>query len=300
MKAFLSVTAKCNMRCEYCYYNTGYLRADNNADPSLEELKKRIDFCKEFGCDKISFTGGEPFTRANQLFELIDYADNLGIKSVVVTNGKYFWKDVNSSLPERTINKVTCMAISLHIDRNTHIDEYFDKLRYATKERLAFFQNRIRFNFTLTKHNSNYLDKCIFFSKDMGIDLNIQPVVIDSTNPLAVYYDIRNIEENKKPMLYDQIGEWAQKSNNVDYGKRLIKYIREGNVESKECGAGKSFIIIQEGGEILPCFYRNDLSYGKYSDHSPAKYKEYFEKFNSQQKSCGGEQCIVLMETGGY
>jgi len=78
----LEVTGQCNLNCVYCY-NYG-CRAQK--DMPLEKIKKLIRECKTYGTKKFTFTGGEPFTRAD-LFEIIREVGEGGYVAIL-SNGK--------------------------------------------------------------------------------------------------------------------------------------------------------------------------------------------------------------------
>lgn len=75
--AVFILTARCNMDCKFCL-------SGNEKDMSTEYVKEKIDRLPE-SVSRVSYTGGEPFLR-DDLFELIEYAKELGYKTGVSTN----------------------------------------------------------------------------------------------------------------------------------------------------------------------------------------------------------------------
>ena len=77
-------TRLCNYKCGFCFHTqkTSYTLP-------LEKAIYGLKLLKEAGTRKINFAGGEPFTKANFLGELMKQCkDNIGIKKVsVITNG---------------------------------------------------------------------------------------------------------------------------------------------------------------------------------------------------------------------
>ena len=80
------ITSRCNECCGFCYRNPNNKELDLNSNKII--LKKLIDF----GVDKISFVGGEPFLYTG-LFELLEW-------------GKSYAKD-------KTVFSITTNAILL-------------------------------------------------------------------------------------------------------------------------------------------------------------------------------------------
>jgi MoaA/NifB/PqqE/SkfB family radical SAM enzyme len=61
----ISVTSKCNLHCEGCYYQA--LRATTDAEMSDERIERLVDEAKELGISFIVLAGGEPLMRPSIL-----------------------------------------------------------------------------------------------------------------------------------------------------------------------------------------------------------------------------------------
>ena len=88
-----NVTKACNLRCIHCY-----AKADNNPAPNeltTEEGFKLLEDLAKFGCPVILFSGGEPLVRPD-ILDLIHKAVNLGLRTVISTNGVL----IDHSLPK--------------------------------------------------------------------------------------------------------------------------------------------------------------------------------------------------------
>jgi len=79
--ASLKVTQNCNLSCSHCPWKNKI-----HSELSTEKWKKIIEQVKNRGCTLVTFEGGEPTLRSD-LQELIDYASELGLSTLVVTNG---------------------------------------------------------------------------------------------------------------------------------------------------------------------------------------------------------------------
>ncbi|MXR40548.1 pseudo-rSAM protein/SPASM domain protein [Halobaculum sp. WSA2] len=79
-----NLTKRCNLHCSHCY-----AAADTEVAPgelSTAEGKRLLDDLSDYGVPVVLFSGGEPLVR-DDLFELIRYADDRGIRPVLSTNG---------------------------------------------------------------------------------------------------------------------------------------------------------------------------------------------------------------------
>ncbi|MEM9354059.1 MAG: radical SAM protein [Planctomycetota bacterium] len=85
----IQYTDRCNARCPQCE-----MRVQNDFDRTALDLdrgKKLIDAAVKNGVAALSFTGGEPFLKKDEVLELIGYAGTAGIKYIRTgTNGFMF------------------------------------------------------------------------------------------------------------------------------------------------------------------------------------------------------------------
>ncbi len=79
-----NLTRGCNLACSHCY-----AAAETGAVPgelATAEGKRLLEDLAEYGVPVVLFSGGEPLVRED-LIELVGYAEDLGIRPVLSTNG---------------------------------------------------------------------------------------------------------------------------------------------------------------------------------------------------------------------
>src|SRR5438445_5812237 len=59
----LSVTDRCNLRCQYCMPEEEYVWLPREDILSFEEIARLVDVFADLGVDKVRLTGGEPLLR---------------------------------------------------------------------------------------------------------------------------------------------------------------------------------------------------------------------------------------------
>src|SRR3954464_1404071 len=81
----LSVTDRCNLRCEYCMPEEDYVWLPREDVLQFEEISALVDVFLSLGVDKIRLTGGEPLLRRDlpSLIEMI--AGKAGLKDLALT-----------------------------------------------------------------------------------------------------------------------------------------------------------------------------------------------------------------------
>ncbi len=83
----ISVTDRCNFRCQYCMPAEGMQWLPRDDILSFEEIERFARICvSRFGFNGIRLTGGEPLVRAH-LPELVERLAGLGVDLALTTNG---------------------------------------------------------------------------------------------------------------------------------------------------------------------------------------------------------------------
>ena len=83
----ISVTDRCNFRCQYCMPAEGMQWLPRKDILSFEEIERFARICvSRFGFNGIRLTGGEPLVRAH-LPELVERLAGLGVDLALTTNG---------------------------------------------------------------------------------------------------------------------------------------------------------------------------------------------------------------------
>ncbi|WP_236838848.1 GTP 3',8-cyclase MoaA [Caldalkalibacillus salinus] len=117
----LSVTDKCNFRCQYCMpaeiFGPDYPFLPQNQLLSFEELTRLSKVFVSLGVEKIRITGGEPLMR-RELPNLIHMINQIpGVKDIAMTtNGSLLTKYAHG-LAQAGLNRVTISLDSLDEDR---------------------------------------------------------------------------------------------------------------------------------------------------------------------------------------
>ncbi|MHC1564999.1 MAG: radical SAM protein [Candidatus Syntropharchaeales archaeon] len=98
-----NVTAACNLRCEHCYYPSHTRDEELEPDEAKELLQSiRSFFGKSAG---ITLGGGEPLMRED-IFEIIQYGSDLGLKMMMGTNGTLITPTVAVKLRDAGLKEV--------------------------------------------------------------------------------------------------------------------------------------------------------------------------------------------------
>jgi pyruvate formate lyase activating enzyme len=80
-------TAGCNLRCPYCH-NPELISRDGGEETTLDELFTQVEESNDF-LDAVVISGGEPLLQDKDLKKILNYCQELNLKTKLDTNGCY-------------------------------------------------------------------------------------------------------------------------------------------------------------------------------------------------------------------
>lgn len=112
----ISVTDRCNFRCQYCMPAEGMTWLPREDILTFEEIERFARVCVDrFGFDGIRLTGGEPLVRAH-LPKLVERLAGLGVNVALTTNGATLRMHAQS-LADAGLARINISIDSLQRDR---------------------------------------------------------------------------------------------------------------------------------------------------------------------------------------
>ncbi len=163
-----NITRACNLKCVHCYNDSGSEKADDEL--STKEAKAVLDDLSQFGVPSVLFSGGEPLMR-DDLFELLGYAVEKGLRTVISTNGTLITEEVAKKIKQY---RVSYVGISL--DGIGKVNDEFRGVVGAFDRAVRGIKNcqdagvRIGLRLTLTKRNIEDLQRWFDFFEAENIE----------------------------------------------------------------------------------------------------------------------------------
>ncbi len=103
----ISVTDRCNLRCQYCMPEEDYVWLARQDILEFEEISRLVDIFAELGVDKIRLTGGEPLLRRD-LPELVRrLAEKPTIRDLAMTTNGILLAEHAATLKAAGLHRVT-------------------------------------------------------------------------------------------------------------------------------------------------------------------------------------------------
>jgi len=113
----VSVTDRCNFRCQYCMPAEGLPWLERSEILTFEEITRLVRLFAEMGVGDVRLTGGEPLVRRDfpRLVSMLSALDDVGDLSVT-TNGYLLERDA-AALVEAGVDRVNVSIDSLQRDK---------------------------------------------------------------------------------------------------------------------------------------------------------------------------------------
>lgn len=134
----MSITDRCNLRCEYCMPEDGYKLCPHENVLTLEEFAESADrFVKLFGINKVRLTGGEPLIKRNIEFLIEKLAANPGISDLAITTNGILLAEKGQSVFDAGMRRINISLDTLNpekfakISRIGNLEASLEGLRVA-------------------------------------------------------------------------------------------------------------------------------------------------------------------------
>ena len=113
----LSVTDRCNLRCNYCMPEEEYTWLPRETLLTFEEMDALTSLFTELGVDKVRLTGGEPLLRKDLPVLVGMLAKNARIKDLALTTNGILLAEHAQALFDAGLHRVTVSLDTLNPDR---------------------------------------------------------------------------------------------------------------------------------------------------------------------------------------
>ncbi|MFN2446475.1 MAG: GTP 3',8-cyclase MoaA [Vicinamibacterales bacterium] len=123
----LSVTDRCNLRCQYCMPEADYVWLPRQDILHFEEIDRIVDAFVALGVERVRLTGGEPLLRRDLPILVERLARKTGIRDLAMTTNGVLLAPVAADLARAGLHRITVSLDTLHRDRFVRLAR-FDEL----------------------------------------------------------------------------------------------------------------------------------------------------------------------------
>jgi cyclic pyranopterin phosphate synthase len=170
----LSVTDRCNLRCEYCMPEDEYQWLPREDLLHFEEISALVNTFVDLGVDRVRLTGGEPLLRRNLSTLVRMLAEKPGLKDIALTTNGILLADQIDALASAGLRRVTVSLDTLRADRFktlTRSDE-FDRVQQGMRAAQRVFPNGFKIDTVVINGvNDDELFDLIEYGKQVGAEV---------------------------------------------------------------------------------------------------------------------------------
>ena len=303
-------TSRCNLRCRHCYSNS-------NSDAETGQLntsqaKQLLSELAQVNCPAVLFSGGEPLLR-DDLFQLLDHAKGLGLKSVISTNGTLIDSAAAEKLAQSGVGYV-----GISIDGQEKFHDKFRKVEGCFTAALQGIENcrkagiKTGLRFTITSANASQIP--VVF--DIAASMQVRRICFyhlirtgrakqlnDQVLPPQQMRDAIEtiIEKTNEFVARNLVDEVLTVGNHADGPFLLVKMIKESNPRRREAErllraggnkTGQSIICVNWDGSVYPDQFRRSFSLGNVKDKGFVQIRKNSARPLSK-KLLAGQRCSV-------
>lgn len=264
----LNISHDCNMRCKYCFAETGSFNRERSL-MSFETGKRALDFLfKKSGHIKnleVDFFGGEPLMNFDVVKQLVEYgretekAYGKNIRFTITTNGSLLDDDsiafINENMSNAVLsidgNRATNDRMRFFEDGSGTYDAIIPKYKQLVSTRTADYYARG----TFTRANLNFCADVLHLA-DEGFDqISVEPVVLDPEDELS-------LRKDDLPFIfaeYEKLAAEMIKRERAGRGFNFFHFMIDLEAgpcvykRVKGCGSGSEYVAVTPDGDIYPC-----------------------------------------------
>lgn len=280
----LHVSHDCNLRCKYCFADTGDFGMGRRMTMDVETAKRAIDFVVEKSGTRrnieIDFFGGEPLMAFDTVKKTVDYARSLEkeknkkFRFTITTNGLLLNDDTIDYINQNMDNCVLSLDGRREINdamRPTaggcgSYDVIVPKFKKLVSQRGKDKDYYVRGTFT--SKNLDFANDVLAIA-DEGFDqLSVEPV----TGYDLSEKDLPRINEEYETLV-DIMQQRKKEGKSFNFFHFMID-LQQGPCVIKRlrgCGAGYEYVAVTPDGEIYPCHQfvgHPEFKLGSIFDHS--------------------------------
>jgi cyclic pyranopterin phosphate synthase len=122
----VSVTDRCNLRCQYCMPATGVRFRDPSEILTWEEILRVVRTAARLGVRRIRITGGEPTTRPGLVGFVREVAATPGVEDVSMSTNGMLFAPLAPALREAGLRRVNISLDSLRPERFRRLTRHGD------------------------------------------------------------------------------------------------------------------------------------------------------------------------------
>jgi len=247
------------MFCKHCYREAGEKVRE---ELTTEEGKNLIDEIKKAGFRIMIFSGGEPLMRED-IFELVGYASQVGLRPVFGTNGTLITREVAKKLKNLGAMGMGISLDSLDPEKHDRFRGYPGGFEEAVRGMENCLAEKLPFQIhtTVMDWNKDEIENITDFAVEKGAVAHHIFFLVPTGRAINIEEESLRAKEYEeiltRIMLKQQKVPIEIKPTCAPQFMRIAKEMGMDLRFQRGCLAGTSYCIISPKGEVQPCAYLN-------------------------------------------
>lgn len=319
----LHVSHDCNLRCKYCFAETGDFGTGRKL-MTPETGRKAIDFLIEHSAGRqnleLDFFGGEPLMAWETVTSTVDYARSVekqhgkNFRFTITTNGMLLDDEKIEYINREMSNCVLSLDGRKEINDNIRItannkgsyDLIVPKFKKLVEGRTNPGRTDYYVRGTFTKYNLDFVEDVLHIASLGFPQLSVEPVTAPADADYAITEKDLPVIFKGYDRLYDIMAESVEKT-----GKKPFNFfhfmidLQQGPCAVKRlrgCGCGNEYVAVTPDGDIYPCHQFVGIDEWKmgniYDGQVNGEIADYFAKTHIYSKQ-GCSECWARFYCSG-
>ncbi len=248
---YLHMTARCNLKCPYCYNQDNRSHLWNSPIGSYEQFADLIAEAAELGFREVKFTGGEALLNRDTL-RLARYARSKGLYVNLLTNGTL----IDESNAHEIVEVVTSVSLSLD---SAHPEEHdvvrgqdtWEKVLQAIRLLRAAGLQFLHLNSVVTPVNRDSIVEFLEFAWDelKAQKVTLAPTGMDVPDPTGKW--------GAKEHMLSSEDMWKVYDSQKKFQNRKAleqpPIVSRNSLRRTQCGVGNGLVSVDSNGDLYPC-----------------------------------------------
>lgn len=263
------LTHRCNLKCKIC--ETWRTWSSLEKELELEELKRVIDEIGKWGGINVSFAGGEPLIRKNDLIECIKLAKAWNLTTHVTSNGQMIDRETAEELVSSGLDFFQLSLDGARKETNDYIrgEGSYEKVIRAIKEVKSAMERlnsdlKLSLTTVVTDKNIDELLDIVKIVEDFGLhEVSFNPYNLDTSYMKDKSYEtdefwVRGENILKLRRVCDELARIKRGGGKIGTPYFMLRMMPD-YFEKKDafkngiCLAGFSYMYVKPGGEVDVC-----------------------------------------------
>lgn len=270
----LHVSHDCNLRCKYCFAETGDFGTGRKI-MTPETGRKAIDFLIEKSAGRqnleLDFFGGEPLMAWDTVKATVDYARSIekehgkNFRFTITTNGLLLDDEKIEYINREMSNCVLSLDGRKEVNDNIRVtpnnkgcyDIIMPKYKQLVEGRINPGRTDYYVRGTFTKFNLDFVEDVLHIAGEGFDQLSVEPVTAPEDVDYAITEKDLPVIFKGYDRLYDIMASEVEKTGrkpfnffhymiDLQQGPCAIKRLRG-------CGCGNEYVAVTPDGEVYPC-----------------------------------------------